>query len=381
LSLPIVAGTGILELKDMWKATGGTFSNSSLFLGMLISCGFGFLTLSAILRFLPKKAFWCFAVWVFLMSPLAFYLATLPAAQPAIAAVEQSLSSEPEAAQTQNNIAPTEVSKVSETSQSKRVEESNVSVLDLPATKPDTDKLRQERERILAEEKAKEQQYIEEERKIVPLVDEPQKLVSLDKDDRIWLAADRKQVVLLGRVVFREGLLELLACRVRTKEHESILSVRVKPYLIHAGLLLIQAKQGKPMQSQTVGDKTVVTPASGDRIDITLRWKDANNKTQECDAQNWVWDASASKEDDKKPMSTFWVFSGSVEYKDDEGKTRYVANESGELFGLSNFVGSILDVPIPSTDDNAGLKFACFTEHIPPLETPVTIILSVSAKN
>ena len=117
------------------------------------------------------------------------------------------------------------------------------------------------------------------------------------------------------------------------------------------------------------------SPATGDRIDISLRWKDESGVQHESPAQNWVWDMS-SPEEAKKMMSTHWVFSGSREYRDDEGKIRYVADETGELFGLSNFVGSILDVPIQSSAENALLQFGCFTERIPPVETYVTIVLT-----
>ena len=227
------------------------------------------------------------------------------------------------------------------------------------------------RERILAEERAKELALIEEERKIIPLVDEPEKLIPLDPADRIWITPDGTSVVLLGRVVLREGFLELLACRAATKEHESILSVRVKPFLIHAALLATNARQGRPMQASPV-----FAPATGDRIDIALRWKDESDEQQESSAQDWAWDMSISKDDAKKPMTTHWVFSGSREFLDGEGNVIYLADETGELFGLSNFVGSILDVPIQSSADNTRLQFGCFTERIPPLGTPVTIILS-----
>jgi WD40 repeat protein len=244
-----------------------------------------------------------------------------------------------------------------------------VSPLDLPPVEDEDDNAY--RERILAEERAKELALIEAERKIIPLVEEPDKLIPLDEQDRIWITPDRKSVVLIGRVVFREGFLELLACRVASKEHESILAIRVKPMLIHAALLATNARQGKPMQ-------TVPTfaPATGDKINITFRWKDNTGKQHECPAQDWVWDMASSKENAKKPMTTHWVFSGSKEYQDDEGKRRYLAEETGELFGLSNFFGSILDVPIESSADNTKLQFGCFTERIPPLDTPVTIILS-----
>ena len=243
------------------------------------------------------------------------------------------------------------------------------SPLDLPPVDDeDYDALR---EKILAEERAKELALIEEERKIIPLVDEPEKLIPLSEQDRIWITQDRKNVVLLGRVVLREGFLELLACRVKTKEHESILSVRVQPQLLHATLLAVNARQGTPMQI-----RPVFVPATGDRIDITLRWKDESGTVHESPAQDWVWDMSVSPENAKKPMTTHWVFSGSREYQDAEGMNRYLADETGELFALSNFVGSILDVPIESSAENSRLQFGCFTEHIPPVGTPVTIVLT-----
>ena len=227
------------------------------------------------------------------------------------------------------------------------------------------------RKRILAEEQEKELALIEEEQKFVPLVDEPEQLIPLDEQDRIWITSDRQSVVLTSRVALREGFLELLACRIRTKEHESILTVRVKPRLVHAALLFVNARQGKPMQMAPV-----FIPASGSKINVTLRWKDETGGQHECPAQDWIWDKSVSPENAKKPMTTYWVFSGSKEFLDDEENIRYLADETGELFGLSNFVGSILDVPIQSSADNTELLFGCFTERIPPQDTLVTIILT-----
>ena len=244
-----------------------------------------------------------------------------------------------------------------------------ISLLDLPPV-IDED-LIAFREQILAEERAKELALIEEEQNTVPLVEEPDALITLHPQDRIWITPDRKNVLMIGRVILREGFLELLACRVGTKEHESILAVRVEPQLIHAALLAANARQGKPMQTSPV-----FTPASGDRIDITLRWKDESGTQHESPAQDWVWDMSASPEDTKKSMTTHWVFSGSRMIQDDEGNDHYLANETGELFGLSNFIGSILDVPIRSSDDNTRLQFGCLTERIPPSDTLVTILLT-----
>jgi len=247
--------------------------------------------------------------------------------------------------------------------------EQPISPLDLPPViDEDLDALR---EKILAEEWAKELALIEEERNFVPLVDDPDALIPLSPQHPIWVTPDRISVVLTGRVVLREGFLELLACRVGSKEHESILAVRVEPHLIHAALLVVNARQGRPMQMSPV-----FTPATGDRIDITLHWKDESGTQHESPAQDWIWDMSNSPEDAKKPMTTHWVFSGSRMVQDYEGNDRYLADATGELFGLSNFVGSILDVPIRSSDDNAELMFGCFTERIPPEDMLITIILT-----
>ena len=244
-----------------------------------------------------------------------------------------------------------------------------ISPLDLPPV-IDED-LEALRERILAEERAKELASIEEERNFVPLVEDPEGLILLHPQHNIWVTPDRTSVVMNSRVVLREGFLELLACRVASKEHESILAVRVEPHLIHAALLVANARPGKPMQMSPV-----FTPATGDRIDITLRWLDESGTQHESSAQEWVWDMSASPESAKQPMTTHWVFSGSRMLQDFDGNDIYAADVTGELFGLSNFVGSILDVPIRSSDDNTQLMFGCFTERIPPLDTIVTIILT-----
>ena len=244
-----------------------------------------------------------------------------------------------------------------------------ISPLDLPhEIDADREALRN---KIFAEEEAKELAYIEEERNFVPLVDEPEALILLNPQHRIWVTPDRKSVVMNSRVVLQEGFLELLACRTGTKEHESILAVRVEPHLIHAALIVVNARQGKPMQTSPV-----FAPATGDRIDITLHWKDESGTQRKSPAQDWVWDMSISPEDAKKPMTTHWVFSGSQMEQDYEGNNRYKADETGELFGLSNFVGSILDVPIRSSDDNTRLQFGCFAERIPAPDTLVTIVLT-----
>ena len=213
---------------------------------------------------------------------------------------------------------------------------------------------------------APKQEGKKEEKLPDPLVDKDVKLIALAPDQSIFLAADRKSVVFLAEVCLREGPLEFFACSKNTKEHESILATRAKPSLIHVGLLAMGAEPGTPVQFTPK-----FAPASGPRIDITLRWLDKEDKRQEAKAEEWVQEMKS-----KKQMDTHWVFSGSLFQKLEGGKNQYVADVTGEIIGVSNFPTVVLDLPIASTSDNSDLLFQAFMEKIPEKCTQVTVILT-----
>jgi len=347
LSIPIIGGGGLMELKDLLKPDklqpGGALPAWLLLVAVFTSCLVGIVALLWVIDWLKKGKLWYFAVWVFVMCPFTFYLAGTPAPHdtPSAATIEEPTEPDDEPS---------------------------------PRINMPREEALKEYEKMRAEEDARELTLIEEEKKRIPLVGKPETLIPLDPNDRIWLTKDGKSVVLLGRVVQRDKMLELFACRIGTKEHESIVSVRIKPMLIHAALLAIGAEPGKPVQVHPE-----FVPPSGDEIEIKVRWRDADNKEGEVNealAQDWVLDNAKSTEDAPQAMSTHWVFTGSMMYKDDDGEEHYIADETGELFGLSNFVGAILDVPIQSTETNDDLLFSCFTERIPEIGTPLTLILT-----
>lgn len=202
---------------------------------------------------------------------------------------------------------------------------------------------------------------------VVATVDEPEKLRRLDKTAPIWVSSDRKRVVLGGVVCLREGPLEFFACRRGSKEHESVVSLDVAPHLICAALLAVGAKQGKPAKFDPV-----FVPPTGEEIEIELRWRDAASETvRKVRAQEMVRDAETGRE-----MSAPWVFTGGLFGVDAEGKKYYLANVTGEIFGVSNFPGSVLDVPFESSSDNALLTFEANTDKIPPTGTPTALILT-----
>lgn len=259
------------------------------------------------------------------------------------------------------------------------------------------------------------------------------KIVPLNKEGTILVDARGKRVLLKTKVVFRDGVLEMLVCRKQTKEHESILSVDGQVYLIHAGLLAIGAEPGTP-----VSFNPEFKPPTGQRVDIFLQWTDDKGKLQRVAAQEWVrhgirryyvepmaslpadlkmpgkeselrYDAkhkelswygpmTAAQRDQlsalssdaayKKAIATFhkksqsrkmdahWVFAGSGFYVDEKTGERHYQAEGGDVICVANFPDAMLDVDVQSSaTGEENLLFEAWTEKIPPLGTEVTVEL------
>ena len=200
-----------------------------------------------------------------------------------------------------------------------------------------------------------------------PLIDGLGKNERLLPNQPIWLTKDGKSVVIQTMVCQNKAPLEMFACLLNSKEHESVLAVPVKAAYVHTGLLAAGAKEGSPVTWDPE-----YKPPTGTEIDITVLWKDEQGKVQKARAQDWVQDMTTGK-----AMAHPWVFAGSQMIKDeDTGKEQYLADLTGELICVSNFPSATLDVPIKSSDSNAALMFEAFTKNIPPLGTPVTMVLT-----
>lgn len=196
---------------------------------------------------------------------------------------------------------------------------------------------------------------------------EPKNATRLSKDGRIWVDKQRKIVIVDGFVTLREGQLEMFACPVGTKEHESIVAVYAASQQVHAGLLAIGAKTGKPTHFEPY------RPATGATIKIQVLWLDEKNQKQVRTAQHWIRNVANNKE-----MPYDWVFSGSILRKDpDTGEEDYLGN-SGDLICVANFPTATLDIAVESMAADGGLTYAAFTERIPPQFTVVRLVLEVS---
>ncbi|MBX3433513.1 MAG: DUF1080 domain-containing protein [Pirellulales bacterium] len=201
----------------------------------------------------------------------------------------------------------------------------------------------------------------------VPKFAPPVGAKKLPQPDEVWVDSKQKLVYVDGYVSLREGYLEMFACLKGTKEHEAVVAVKTSAATVHAALVSIGAKQGKPVVWQPK-----FQPPTGDTIEIRIQWLDQQGQVQEARAQDWIRDTKT-----KQPLSYDWVFAGSSFYTDLETGKKYYTAEGGDFICVSNFSTATLDLPIESSQSTEGLLFEANPDSVPELGTPVRLILSV----
>lgn len=200
---------------------------------------------------------------------------------------------------------------------------------------------------------------------------EPKGARRLSPDYDVWIDAEQKAVLIDGQVSLREGMLEMFACTRNTKEHESVVSANTKAYLVHAALLRLGAEPGHPVRWVPKYE-----PPQGTEVEVHVYWVDEQGIEHAVRAQDWVKDVRTNT-----AMSHPWVFAGSKFWTDEETGKQYYQAEGGDFICVSNFGTAMLDIPIPSSQSNEELAFTAFTERIPPLGTPVRLVLKPVTKD
>lgn len=278
-----------------------------------------------------------------------------------------------------------------------------------------------------------------DERESTELKPLPQPLQDLVKDGvplnpQATVVLNRKtgQLILRTEVACTDCILEMLLVPEKNREHETILRIRSKAYVIHAGLLHLGLEPGKPA---VFSPKFV--PPGGPVVSLEVVWLDEKKGLQRCAAQEWIrrnvhryytarlpkgppsgiqfpwkelrWDrfnndllwfgpmSDADRDellkmsDDSEfrkaietfyregqsvPMQADFVFVGSSLHKDEETGEEYYRAEGGHLICTSNFGDALLDVREESSSSDGAQAWEGWTERIPPVGTPVLLILS-----
>ena len=208
-----------------------------------------------------------------------------------------------------------------------------------------------------------------------PKASDQSKLTPLNKEKTLYLETPEKgekRVLFAAEVCLREGVLEVLVCKKQTKEHEAILRADLDARLLHAALVAAGATPGKPVQF--INPKTEepeYKPASGQKIKVTVHYT-RNGKAVSHPAQDWILDKST-----KKPMTHEWVFAGSrfLKNPDRPQDPEYYTANNGEVICISNFVDSMLDLPVEVSRDEKDLHFEAFTRRIPAVGSKVWVVM------
>lgn len=174
----------------------------------------------------------------------------------------------------------------------------------------------------------------------------------------------QRRVLLAGEVVLRSGDLELFACSPHTKEHESIVRVHARPLHVYQALGLSGVEPGHPPYYDM--NTRQVVPATGERLEISVSWTQ-DGRTHTVPIEQWMLD----KQRDATPGPIPWVFAGSVPLTDD----RILADMDGTILCVVDFDGAIIAVGASHSADNESLWLAANSERIPPVGTPVTLIV------
>jgi hypothetical protein len=197
-----------------------------------------------------------------------------------------------------------------------------------------------------------------------PLVENPKNLTRLDPSSPVWMDKKNQQVVMLGSTCKADYLLEFFATY-PDRGYESVVVVYTRPSVVHAAMLALGAKPGKPAQ---YNPKFV--PASGTTVEISVSWKDKNGKIQTARAQDWIRDVKTGKS-----LNVNWVFGGSGFWQDKAGGTKSYLADRGDFISVASLSTAMLDLPIESATALESRSFEGFIERMPPPGTPITLLL------
>ena len=162
-----------------------------------------------------------------------------------------------------------------------------------------------------------------------------------------------KTVVATGWVNQTDGPIEVLACGIQGKVHESIFVLALNPLDLQAALLLAGLKGGEPMAAIGQG------PPAGAPVDVFVDWK-SGDESKTARAETFVWDLAANAVLPETP----WTFTGSV-VKD--GQFKALAEESLVVTYWDPY--AIVNLPLPCGANDEIL--AVNTNTVPPHATPV----------
>ena len=170
----------------------------------------------------------------------------------------------------------------------------------------------------------------------------------------VKLDSATKTVSATGWVNQTSGPIEVLACGLAGKVHESVFVLPVNALDLQAALLLAGLKGGEPMAEIGQG------PPNGAPVDVFVDWT-SGDEAKSARAESFVWNL----EDNAALPETPWTFTGSV-VKD--GQFKALAEESLVVTYWDPYAIVNIAQPCGSNDEILSVN----TNTVPPFHTPIT---------
>jgi hypothetical protein len=193
-------------------------------------------------------------------------------------------------------------------------------------------------------------------------------------------------------VCLDQGMLELIACRKGSKEHESIVAIEASPMHIHTALLLLGANNGNPAMSKPVDERKtrwIHVPPEGDPVNVYLAFETSNGKVVEHPISDFVArsdgrpDEFAAEDDGAQQDDQFpgtFVFAGSQLRDNGPGPRQYLADLTGHVISIATFGDELLCLPGMHTQSNDALMWQVDASKLPKVGSKVTLRLRPHSK-
>ena len=175
-----------------------------------------------------------------------------------------------------------------------------------------------------------------------------------------------RRVVVSGRVVFREGVLEYLACY-PGKEHESVVLLDGRAEHVLLALGLVGLRPGTPPRWDEAAER--FTGPTGDLIDVRLWWQE-DGTYHAGDGFDWLQEYEFGR----PPIARPWVFTGSRRLRGGG----VAADRMGDGIAVVDKPDALMNLSRSHTESNADLWCLANTPAIPPLGTRVWIVLGAA---
>ena len=185
--------------------------------------------------------------------------------------------------------------------------------------------------------------------------------------NEIWLDSESKSVIVAGHICVTRHGLEMFMCPVGTKEHESVVAAHALASEVHAGLLAVGAKPGRPVQWEPE-----YKPPSGSIIEIKVTWREPDSRRL---VTRWGKELVRNYHTGEG-LAHDWIFGGSILEKDPDSGETYYYGDSGALICVSNFNTATIDLNVPSSSADGLLLYGAHTENLPAKGTKVYVTLT-----